>query len=57
MTIEELRTTVRAVKEIGHTSKVLLPIAAVENLIADAERYRALPQIARDAARALETIE
>jgi hypothetical protein len=57
MTIEDMKTTVRTVKEIGHSSKVLLPISAVEKLIADAERYRALPKIARDAARALETIE
>lgn len=51
MTLPDIERYCRLVKEIGHTSRVDLPVNVVMTLVAEVKAYRRLPQIAKDAAR------
>lgn len=51
MTTNEIRAAIRLHKDAGH-SKLPLPLHVIAKLIEDAERYRALPKIAKEAASA-----
>lgn len=50
MTIEQIRSALKTMKDAG-SSKLPLPLNVVEQIISDAEQFRRLPQIAKDAAR------
>lgn len=50
MTTEKIRDAVRSMKSAG-ASKLPLPLNVVLSLVEDAERYRKLPQLAKDAVK------
>lgn len=51
MTIEEIRRRCKFLKECGHTSQVNLPISVVMGLADEAEQFRRLPKIVKEASR------
>ena len=53
MTTTEITAIIRLHKDAGH-SKAPLPLNVLAELARDAERWRKLPPIARDAAKQLE---
>ena len=53
MTITQLRDAIRLSKDLGH-SKVPVPLSVLSKLIADAEKYRSMPAIVREAGRHIE---
>lgn len=49
MTIHEILTACRSIKEAGTSSKVPLPITTIEQLCRDALMWRNAPQMVREA--------
>lgn len=57
MTIEEILSACRMIKESGVSSKVPVPIVTLEALARDASRWRETPAYIRDVAEAVKARE
>lgn len=52
--IETLERQAREVKDIGHTSKFLVPINQFLEIADKAKRWDAMPEVMKDAAKAVQ---